>query len=340
MQQAAVGSFRCPYTGEPLELHGAAGEDEISNGLLVSASGLEYPIVDGIPHLIRPELESFTPEEEREKEYYETTAQTYDHVLDWLFKSFYEDEQAVRSQMINLMQIEPTATVLETGAGTCRDTVAIAERLGPEGTLHVQDLSPSMLSIGRERMTAASLTDGSRGTVVFSIANALRLPFPDDFFDAAYHFGGFNIFSDHARGFSEMARVVRTGGRVVVGDEGLAPWLRQTEYGAILANSNQLYGYAAPIDALPVCARRPCLRWLIGNAFWLIDFEVGEGEPAVDLDLEILGRRGGTHRTRYFGKLEGVSPEARRLSEEAAHAAGVSLHQWLDRVIRAAATKD
>jgi ubiquinone/menaquinone biosynthesis C-methylase UbiE len=331
VHRAAVEAYRCPYSGETLRQ-----EDD---GTLVSESGLRYPVVDGIAHLIQADRESYGPEQEREKEYYEATARSYDAVLDWLFRSFYEDEDAVRDKMIDLLSLEPGHRVVETGAGTCRDTVRIAERLGPDGELFVQDLSPSMLSIGRDRMGAEGCLDGSHGRVEFFIGNAERLPFPDDSLDAAYHFGGFNLFGDRRRALAEMARVVRVGGRVVVGDEGIAPWHRHDEYGAILMNSNKLYAYEAPLECVPECARDASVRWLIGSAFYVIAFEVGDGPPKVDLDLPIQGRRGGTHRTRYFGTLEGVTPEAKRLAEEAAEASGLSVHEWLDRAVRDAAER-
>jgi ubiquinone/menaquinone biosynthesis C-methylase UbiE len=330
MDPAVVDSYRCPYTGGRLQFRE-------ERDALVCECGLDFPVVDGIAHLIRPERESYSAEETREKEYYEATARTYDDVLDWLFRSFNEDEDQVRAKMIDLMELEPTDRVIETGAGTCRDTVGISERLGSAAELFVQDLSPSMLSIGRDRMRARGALDGSRGRVEFFIGNASSLPFADNALDAAYHFGGFNLFSDKSKALAEMARVVQVGGKVVVGDEGIAPWHRASEYGAILMNSNQLYRYEPPLRDLPDTARDAGVHWLIGNAFYVIDFRVGEGPPEVDLDLPIQGRRGGTHRTRYFGNLEGVTIEAKQMAEEAAAQSGLSVHEWVDNAVRAAA---
>ena len=137
-----------------------------------------------------------------------------------------------------------------------------------------------------------------------------------------------------------MARVVRVGGKVVFGDEGLAPWLRNATYGEILQNSNKLYRYTPPIDLLPESARDASLRWLLGNAYYVIDFRVGDGPPPLDLDLPIVGRRGGTHRTRFYGNLEGVTPEAKAMAEKAAMTSGLSAYEWLDKAVRNAAKGD
>ena len=75
-----------------------------------------------------------------------------------------------------------------------------------------------------------------------------------------------------------------------------------TPHGDILMNSNKLYCYAAPLDCLPQTARDAGVRWLLGEAYWLIDFRVADGPPPLDLDLPILGRRGGTHRVRRVGQ--------------------------------------
>ncbi|MCM3903805.1 MAG: hypothetical protein ND866_19050, partial [Pyrinomonadaceae bacterium] len=76
------------------------------------------------------------------------------------------------------------------------------------------------------------------------------------------------------------------------------------------------------------------------GVYYLIEFVVGEGEPRADFDLEIPGRRGGTLRSRFYGKLEGVTPETFRLVQQAREKSGKSMQQWLDTILRKAAQKE
>lgn len=322
-----------PLSGEPLVLKNVKCEgDLVLSGTLMSQSGHTFEIVDGVPNLVYPfEL----PNIDREAlQQYEERADAYDRFLPLTFSTYGEDEQVVRNAMIDKLNLKPNSIVLETGAGTGRDSEIIARRLGSGGKLYIQDLSPSFLAKNVERMRDI------KAHVEPALANGYYLPFADNTFDASFHFGGINAFGDIARAFSEMARVTKPGGKVVVGDESMPPWLRDTEFGKILMNSNPEFKYALPLDKLPVEARQTKLEWIIGGVFYLIDFVVGEGEPKADFDFPIPGARGGTHRTRLYGQLEGVTPEAKRLAHQARLAAGKSMHQWLDDTVREAAERD
>ena len=171
--------------------------------------------------------------------------------------------------------------------------------------------------------------------VNFSVGDAQRLPFPAQAFDAAFHFGGINLFEDVGAGIAEMARVVRHGGRVVFGDEGVAPWLRDTEYGAMVVTNNPLWGTPAPIGLLPAHAADVTLEWVLGQCFWVIGFCPAAGLPHIDPHVPHKGRRGGSMWTRRHGVLEGVSPALKTQAEQAASDAGISVAQWLDETLRA-----
>lgn len=322
-----------PATHERLTLTEAVHVgDEIRAGVLSSPSGHRFPIVDGIPNFIYPfEL----PESDRMSlQMSEDRADAYDRYLPLTFSTYGEDEQVVRNAMADKLNLQPHHKVLETACGTGRDSEVIASRLGPEGRLYVQDISPSFLQKNVERH------QGRAVQVEPALANGYYLPFPDKSFDAYFHFGGINSFGDIRRAFAEAVRVTKPGGKVVVGDEAMPPWLRHTEFGQILMNSNPEFRYELPLDKLPVEARKTRIEWIIGGVFYLIDFVVGEGGPDADLDFPIPGVRGGTHRTRFHGQLEGVTPEAKKLAYEARARTGKSMHQWLDDVVREAARRD
>ena len=332
--------YLCPYTGDRLLLEVREVENgEVRSGSLRTPAGVEYAIEGGIPQLIDFARESFTAPEQREFTFYQTAAADYDATMDWVFKSFYEDEDAVRKVMLDPLRILPNGIVLETGCGTCRDSIRIAQRLDAGGRLYLQDLSSNMLRIGKDKIDEMRRRDEITCEVDLFTGNATSLPFPDQFFDSAFHFGGINLFGDKRKAVAEMARVVKRGGRVVFGDEGLAPWLRETEYGRILMSSSALYAYDTPFDAVPVSARDVSVQWVIGNAYYLVAFTVGDGSPPVDLDLPIIGRRGGTHRTRYYGTLEGVTPETKKLVAEAAARQGLTIHEWLEQTLSKHAQK-
>ena len=263
------------------------------------------------------------------KDYAGDYVRDYDRRMDILLQTFGADEQALREQLLAPLHLKPGARVLETGCGTCRDTVHLASHAA---RVVATDLSADMIRGGR---SAIAGSDAIR-RVRFSVADATALPFAAGVFDAAYHFGGLNLFRDIRQGLAEMARVVRPGGRVVAGDEGLAPWLADSEFGKILLNSNPLYRFQPPLGLLPAAARDVACRWVLNGAFYVIDFTVGEGEPFLDLDVEFPGARGGSHRTRYFGKLDGVSPDLKQQAVDAASREGLSLTAWLEKTLRRA----
>jgi ubiquinone/menaquinone biosynthesis C-methylase UbiE len=338
MLSERVADFRCPRSGSALRLVDPVLRDGvIVSGKLVSPEGVIYPIEDGVPNFVDPAL--LTAVEAQTKAEYDRVAdEIYDVAVDWQFAAMYEDEDAVRESLVDMLDLDPGAVVLEVGCGTGRDSFRLARRLGRDGWLHMQDLSPGMVRACVRRMSGPAVAGGVPCRLDYSISNAMALPFPDNVFDAVFHFGGFNQFGDLRKGAAELARVARPGARVVIGDEAVAPWLRGTEFEAIVTTNNPLFKIEAPLAVLPEGARDVTVRWIIGNCFYVIGFRKGEGPPPLNLDLPHKGWRGGTMRSRYFGLLEGVTIEAKALAKQAASKSGMSVHEWLDRVVKAEAT--
>jgi ubiquinone/menaquinone biosynthesis C-methylase UbiE len=308
--------------------------EEITEGELTAVGSLRYPIRNGVPIFLPAQL--LSDEEEATRAEYDAVAEEkYDAAVTWLFRSFYENEDNVREQMIDRLQLTSEAKVLEIGAGTGRDSFHIARKLGQGGQFFIQDLAEPMVNKARQRLQSESKKSGL-AKIEYFVSTARFLPFPDQFFDAVFHFGGFNNFSEPKKTLLEITRVVKPGGRIVFGDESLPPWLEGTEFGEMIVTNNPLFKHKVPLEHLPMNAREVALRWVLGGCFYLIDFKVGEGPPAVDIDLPHKGWRGGTIRTRYYGRLEGVTPEARDLAIACAKKEGVSVHDWLDALVRKA----
>jgi demethylmenaquinone methyltransferase/2-methoxy-6-polyprenyl-1,4-benzoquinol methylase len=107
--------------------------------------------------------------------------------------------------------LTPGGSVLDVATGTGDLALELAKLVHPDGRVLGTDFSEAMLERARTKRVRAV-----NGNVRFEWADAMNLPYPDDAFDAATVGFGARNFSDLSRGLSEMARVVRPGGRVVV----------------------------------------------------------------------------------------------------------------------------
>ena len=130
------------------------------------------------------------------------------------------------------------------------------------------------------------------------------------------------------------------GGKVVIGDEGVAPWLKEKEYGKMAICNIKLWALDPPLSLLPETASNVHLTWVLGNCFYVIDFEVSISEPFMDIDVPHKGIRGGSMRKRYFGQLEGIDPELKKKVGLAASTDGTSTSTWVEQVILKALADD
>jgi SAM-dependent methyltransferase len=174
-----VHDFVSPENHQPLSL--------AADGLaLVGADGARYTIRDGIPDFVSATGDEEAPQ--GNQEFYRTRAHEYDLGNSVMFRMLLAEEEPVREDFAASLRLRPGARVLEVGCGTCRDTVHLLRR---DATVYAGDLSSEMLAIGRQRLDDAR-TDFNR--VRLFRGDAMRLPFANGFFDAAFHFGGPTCF--------------------------------------------------------------------------------------------------------------------------------------------------
>ncbi|MFE0374503.1 class I SAM-dependent methyltransferase [Streptomyces inhibens] len=98
--------------------------------------------------------------------------------------------------------------VLDAGCGTGRALPPLRDAVGARGTVLGADLTPEMLhaavDAGRDRHAALLLAD------------VTRLPLPGAALDAVFAAGLISHLPDSAGGLTELARVVRPGGRLAL----------------------------------------------------------------------------------------------------------------------------
>lgn len=118
---------------------------------------------------------------------------------------------AWRRRAVELAALSPGDRALDVATGTGDLAFELATRVGPAGEVVGSDFAERMLALARAKAEAAQVA-----AVRFEAASALDLPYGDGEFDAATVGFGARNFSDLGRGLSEMVRVVRPGGHVVV----------------------------------------------------------------------------------------------------------------------------
>src|SRR6185312_8968297 len=111
---------------------------------------------------------------------------------------------------IGRAQVRPGMKVLDIAGGTGDLAGAFARRAGATGEVWLTDINDSMLRVGRDRLL-------DRGSVTpVAVCDAECLPFPDGYFDRVSVAFGLRNMTHKDRALSEMARVLKPGGKLLV----------------------------------------------------------------------------------------------------------------------------
>jgi ubiquinone/menaquinone biosynthesis C-methylase UbiE len=139
----------------------------------------------------------------------------YDLVV-WLSDTFIlrGKLRALREKALDLARLQPGEIVLDVGCGTGTLALAAKKRVGETG--RVMGIDPGPRQIARARSKAAR----ERLEANFEVGVIERLPVPDQSIDAVLSTFMMHHLPDDLkrRGLSEIARVLKSSGRVVVVD--------------------------------------------------------------------------------------------------------------------------
>lgn len=120
----------------------------------------------------------------------------------------------IKQQSYELMHIQPGDRVLDLGCGPGVDTVPLARLVGSGGRVIGIDKNEKMIVQARREAEQAGVT----AWVTHEQADAVSLPYEDGYFDACRSSGMFQEVRAPAPILSEMTRVTKPGGWVVVMD--------------------------------------------------------------------------------------------------------------------------
>jgi ubiquinone/menaquinone biosynthesis C-methylase UbiE/uncharacterized protein YbaR (Trm112 family) len=267
MKHTHLAALRCPQCGKRLQFERAISlNEDIQEGQIVCEKGHAWSINNGIPSLVYPPI---TEDDAKWITQYDEMAESYDELVklydDWLGIDMMKE----RENLATFIPIEGPVRIIDVSIGTAANFVSLHSRFKNQMgrfNLHGMDLSTGMLKVARRKTAEidfdVSLTHG----------NVFNIPYQSSFFDIALHSGGINTFSDIHGALNEMLRIVRTGGTVIVVDEGLSPRMRDSEKGKEIIQTNSLFAARPPLEFLPDKARNVEVSYVMNETFYQMVF--------------------------------------------------------------------
>lgn len=115
-----------------------------------------------------------------------------------------------RKKLVRLLAPSKPVSILDVACGTGDLALSLA-RLQPQRIVGI-DISEKMLEIGRKKISRK----GQEPVIRLQQGDAEHIPFPDNTFDAVTVAFGVRNFDDLGLGLSEMRRVLRPGGCLLI----------------------------------------------------------------------------------------------------------------------------
>jgi demethylmenaquinone methyltransferase/2-methoxy-6-polyprenyl-1,4-benzoquinol methylase len=136
----------------------------------------------------------------RARLFYKYLSRVYDRINPFVWT------ESMRDEALDMLDLEPDADVLDVGCGTGFATEGLLDRVE---FVHGLDQSKHQLA-----QATAKFSGDDR--VTFYRGDAERLPFRDDAFDVVWSSGSIEYWPDPVAALSELRRVTRPGGQVLV----------------------------------------------------------------------------------------------------------------------------
>ena len=141
------------------------------------------------------------------KQVFDSVASKYDLMNDLLSFGLH---RLWKRRTISEARLKEGDRVLDIASGTCDLALAFAPKVGKTGEVWATDINHAMLSEGEKRIKQA------RANVRVAQCDCEKLPFADNTFDVVTVSFGLRNMTHKEKALSEMLRVAKPGGRVLV----------------------------------------------------------------------------------------------------------------------------
>jgi len=112
---------------------------------------------------------------------------------------------------IRMLNLAPNDDVLDVCGGTGDLAILAARHIGPDGRVIVYDINRAMIQAGLHKVAHKDIEDRIR----YVQGNAESISFPDRHFEAAMVGFGIRNVTNMIKGFEEMYRVLKPGGKMM-----------------------------------------------------------------------------------------------------------------------------
>ena len=138
---------------------------------------------------------------------FDSVASRYDVMNDLMSLGMH---RAWKAYTVAVANVRPGQAVLDIAGGTGDLALAFAKRVGASGLVVHTDINEAMLRQGRDRLVDAGVV------LPTALCDAEALPFASGSFDLVTVAFGLRNMTHKERALAEMARVLKTGGRLLV----------------------------------------------------------------------------------------------------------------------------
>jgi demethylmenaquinone methyltransferase/2-methoxy-6-polyprenyl-1,4-benzoquinol methylase len=156
-----------------------------------------------------------------------------------------------KRKAVRLMELKAGDKIIDVCGGTADLALLAARRIGSAGRVVLYDINRAMLEVGRPKVIASPFAN----QITYVQGDAESISFPDNSFDAAMVGFGIRNLTHMEKGFQEMHRVLKPGGKLMCLEfsQPTAAWFRclydfysfyvMPAVGELMVGSRQAYTY-------------------------------------------------------------------------------------------------